>query len=183
MLFKNKKSSLELSIRTIVVVVLAMTLLGLGLGFIRSMFINLGETTFSVQDQIKQQILEDLRTGDKKLSFPTSEIKIGKKDSKILAVGIKNTGSAADDFYLLLDVVSGVGGTNVNVGSSTPVSGLGTFVWDEGSQPLGVNEANVYPIKFTSESTTGTTIIKATVALDTAGTQIYATKSFFITVT
>ena len=182
MLFKNKKSSLELSIRTIVIVVLAMTLLGLGLGFIRSMFINLGETSFAVQDQIKQQILEDLRTGDKKLSFPTSEIKIGKQDSKILAIGIKNTGESANTFYVLIDVVSGVGSPG-SVASSAPVSGLGTFVWDEGAQPLGVNEANVYPVKFTSESTTGTSIIKVSVALDQAGGTIYATKSFFITVT
>jgi len=180
MLFKNKKSSLELSIRTIVIVVLAMTLLGLGLGFIRSMFENLGETAFSVQDQIKQQILEDLRTGDKKLSFPTNEIKIGKQASKILAVGIKNTGEISDDFYIWLYIVSG-GGTEDQVSSTILKPNLGTFVWDDGAQPLGVNEANVYPIKFTSDSTTGTTIIK--VIIEDSLRNVYATKSFFITVT
>jgi len=182
MLFKNKKSSLELSIRTIVIVVLAMTLLGLGLGFIRSMFENLGDTAFSVQDQIKQQILEDLRTGDKKLSFPTNEIKIGKKASKILAIGIKNTGESDNYFKIELYRVTGPGATD-SIASGTSVSGLGTFVWDEGDQPLGVNEANVYPIKFTSESTTGTTIIQVIVVDASGGTSVYATKSFFITVT
>ena len=44
MLF-NKKASLEMSIQAIVIVVLAMTLLGLGLGFIRGMFKNIGSTT------------------------------------------------------------------------------------------------------------------------------------------
>ena len=179
MLFKNKKSSLELSIRTIVVVVLAMTLLGLGLGFIRSMFENLGETTFSVQDQIKQQILEDLRTGDKKLSFPTSEIKIGKQDSKILAVGIKNTGESTKDFFLSLDVISGEGASGPVTDN---VDGLGTFIWDKEAQPLDVNEANVYPIKFTSVSTTGTTIIRVTITTDSVTGTTYATKSFFITI-
>lgn len=177
-IFKNKRSSLELSIRTIVVVVLAMTLLGLGLGFIRGIIGNITETTFSVQEQIKQQILEDLRTGDKKLSFPTSEVKIGKKESTILAVGIKNTEENPQDYYILLnDVTNGV-----TIVSGTLINNVGTFTWDGGAQPLEVNEANVYPIKFTSESTTGTTIIKVTVSRNLGGTDVYATKSFFITI-
>ena len=36
----NKRASLEMSIQAIVIVVLAMTLLGLGLGFIKGMFGN-----------------------------------------------------------------------------------------------------------------------------------------------
>ena len=35
---RNKKGALELSINAIVIVILAMTLLGLGLGFVRGMF-------------------------------------------------------------------------------------------------------------------------------------------------
>ena len=165
MLFKNKKSSLELSIRTIVVVVLAMTLLGLGLGFIRSMFENLGETTFSVQDQIKQQILEDLRTGDKKLSFPTSEIKIGKQASKILAVGVKNTEEISDDFYIWLYVVSG-GGNEEQVTSTILKPNLGTFVWDDGAQgnywsdhgsryPGSVSDGTIWNTPYGMEGTAG----------------------------
>ena len=181
-IFKNKKASLELSIRTIVIVVLAMTLLGLGLGFIRGMFASITETTFTVQEQIKQQILEDLRTGDKKLSFPTSEVKIGKKASTILAIGIKNTGENTKyHFISLTDISSGN-----PITSNSPVTDVGTFIWDIGAQPLEVNEANVYPIKFTSESTSGTTIVKITIEqadTETGTKSVYATKSFFITVT
>ena len=65
----NKKASLEMSIQAIVIVVLAMTLLGLGLGFIRGMFKNIGSTTEDVTEQVRQRILDDLITGDKKISF------------------------------------------------------------------------------------------------------------------
>jgi len=89
MIFK-KKASLELSIRTIVIVILAMTLLGLGLGFIRNMFSDIGGISGDVSEQIRQQIQDDLITNDKKLSFPKTEVKIDKGDSEILTVGIRN---------------------------------------------------------------------------------------------
>ena len=37
------------------------------------MFKNISGIQESVSDQVKEQILEDLRTGDKKISFPRSE--------------------------------------------------------------------------------------------------------------
>ncbi len=89
MLF-NKKASLEISIQAIVIVVLAMTLLGLGLGFIRGMFKNISSTTEDVTEQVRQKILDDLITGDKKISFPKTEITMDKGGSEILTVGIRN---------------------------------------------------------------------------------------------
>ena len=86
-----KKGSLNLSIEAIVIVVIAFVVLGLGLGFVRGQFKSITETTTSIQDQIRQQITEDLRTGDKKLSFPTNEFTINKKESTVTAIGIKNT--------------------------------------------------------------------------------------------
>ena len=89
MLFK-KKASLEISIQAIVIVVLAMTLLGLGLGFIRKQFTGLSNIQEEVSEQVKQKILDDLISGDKKVSFPRTEIVIDKGGSQILTVGIRN---------------------------------------------------------------------------------------------
>ena len=66
----GKKASLELSIQTIIIVVLAMTLLGLGLGFIRNMFGGIGGISEDVTEQVRQKILDDLIQGDIKISFP-----------------------------------------------------------------------------------------------------------------
>src|SRR3990167_3179602 len=94
----SRKASLELSVNAIVIIVLAMTLLGLGLGFIRSQFGEITEIGTGVQEQIKQQILEDLRTGNKKLSFPTSEVQMGRRDDTVIAMGIKNVESKSINF-------------------------------------------------------------------------------------
>ncbi|MDP6648375.1 MAG: hypothetical protein QGH34_03210 [Candidatus Woesearchaeota archaeon] len=86
----NKKASLELSIRTIVIVILAMTLLGLGLGFVRSTFKDIRGISEDVTEQVRQQIIDDLITNDKKLSFTKTEVKIDRGSSEILTLGIRN---------------------------------------------------------------------------------------------
>ena len=86
----NKRASLEISIQAIVIVVLAMTLLGLGLGFIRGMFKNISGTTEDVTEQVRQRVLDDLISGDKKVSFPKTEISIDKGGSDVLTIGIRN---------------------------------------------------------------------------------------------
>ena len=98
---RNRKASLELSIRAIVIVILAMTLLGLGLGFIRTMFKDIGGISTDVTEQVRQQILDDLITNDKKLSFPKTQIVIDKGGSEILTVGIRNKGD--DELCFLID--------------------------------------------------------------------------------
>ena len=88
MRYKNRKASLELSIRAIVIVILAMTLLGLGLGFIRTMFKDISGITTDVSEQIRQQILDDLITNDKRVSFPKTQILIDKGGSEIIMGGM-----------------------------------------------------------------------------------------------
>ena len=86
----NKKSSLEISIQAIVIVVLAMTLLGLGLGFIRGLFSNInkiGDQTFS---KIQEQLQNTLTSGNEKLVLSSSKITIERGKSTLLGWGIKN---------------------------------------------------------------------------------------------
>ncbi len=94
----NKKASLEMSIQAIVIVVLAMTLLGLGLGFIKGMFRNITSTTEDVSEQIRQRVLDDLVQGDKKISFPKTEIVVKSGEATILTVGVRNK-EAVDLIY------------------------------------------------------------------------------------
>ena len=70
----KKKGSLSLSINAIIVIVIAFVFLGLGLSFIRGQIGGADDTATMVQEQIKQSITEDLRTGDKKLSFPAQTL-------------------------------------------------------------------------------------------------------------
>src|SRR3989338_3384495 len=102
-MLRNRKASLEMSIKTIVVVILAMTLLGLGLGFIRGMFKDISGVTTDVTEQIRQQILDDLITNDKKISFPKTQIVMDKGGSEVLAVGIRNKEDAPLCYKILFD--------------------------------------------------------------------------------
>lgn len=188
----NKRASLEISIQAIVIVVLAMTLLGLGLGFIRGQFRTISETAGSVQEQVKQQILEELRTGDKKLSFPANEVVIEKKDSKVLAVGVKNVKPNDLKFSITVFLINPSNGNREIVASTN-----GEFIFNKGVQSLEINDARVYPIKYTAPEGIGTRTFEITIC--DCGTSSapcatssgcsggadyeYDTKTFFLTVT
>jgi hypothetical protein len=172
--FSSKKADLNMSIQAIVVIVLAMTLLGLGIGFIRNQFASLTETTGSVQEQIKQQILDDLRTGDKKLSFPATEIQLSRGKSTVIAIGVKNTGIST--------LVFGINMTCTSEGTAT----IPTTFYNKAPDAftLLASEAQVYPIKVTASSTDTGNYICSVKVIDNAnptGTP-YAQKDFFIVV-
>ena len=168
----RKKGSLDMSINAIVIIVLAMTLLGLGLGFIRNQFTSISGTTGSVQEQVKEQVLETLRTGDKKLAFPATEINIERKKSQVLAIGVKNVDNTAMTFGIQFTPISGP--------TTEGVDGWFLYNKEPSAFTLAVADSNVYPIKVTVGSTTGTYLFK--VKILTEGGNQYAEKDFFINV-
>ena len=177
-----KKGSLNLSIQAIVIIVIAFVVLGLGLTFVRSQFKSMGETAGAVQEQISQQILEDLRVGDKKLSFPTEEVKVTKSDSKQLSVGVKNTEETDLKFTIQIKLIE----TDTTVDNKVDVKDIedyevGKFIWDTSTQSLAPTEANVFPIKFIAGKHAETYTFQILIMPEGA-TEAYATKSFFITI-
>lgn len=92
----NKKAALELSINAIVVLILAITILGLGIGFIRGQFGTLGKQFTDVSQEIQSQLIEKIRESGDLLVFNRAELQasIGKKD--VFYIGIKNTASNPD---------------------------------------------------------------------------------------
>ncbi len=161
---RSKKADLNMSIQAIVIIVLAMTLLGLGINFIRGQFGSLTETTSSVQEQIKQQILDDLRTGNKKLSFPASEVTMERSDATVIAIGVKNTGNQQLEF-------------KIDMGCTQ--EGIDFLYQADKPYTLSTADAQVYPIRVTAPATTGTFLCSVTIL---EGESIYAEKDFFINV-
>jgi len=84
-----------------------MTLLGLGLGFIRGMFKSITSTTQDVTEQVRQRVLDDLISGDKKVSFPKTEVDVDKGGSEVLTVGIRNKKDTALHYKLRFTTFSG----------------------------------------------------------------------------
>lgn len=173
-----------MAIEVIVVVVIAMTLLGLGLGFVRNQFSTITETTLTVQEQIKQQILDDLRVGNKKLSFPTERYTINTGSKKDMAIGVQNLEDRPIEFEIKVQYRA-TGQTQFTDFTSDPTT-VGGFFWDDSVQELGPGEARVYGILHNAETTKGTYLYKVQI-LETAashgGTSAeYDSKSFFVTV-
>ena len=183
----NKKASLEISIQAIVIVVLAMTLLGLGLGFIRKQFSGLSSISEEVQEQVKQKVLDDLISGDKKVSFPRTDITIDKGDSVVLTVGIRNKKDTTLYYKMQFTPISFV---SAEGGSTSPFS-IESPQWFQTAQPqdgysLGPAESDVRNIrlKVPTSAQAGSYVLTFDV-VDTSlppGSNIYAQKDFFINV-
>ena len=188
----KKKASLEISIQAIVIVVLAMTLLGLGLGFIRGMFGKLVPLNEDISDQVRQQILEDLKTGDKKLSFPKSELTIEKGKSTILHIGIKKKENEALyytlNFAFISPAILSDGSEQTYIDDAfenwfqIPTPSTGSWLLDTADSDIRSIKINIrknvlagsYPFSFSVINT----------AFETGDPDyIYAQKDFFITVT
>jgi len=178
MIFK-KKASLELSIRTIVVIILAMTLLGLGLGFIRNTFTDIGGLSGDVSEQIRQQIQDDLITNDKKLSFPKTEVKIDKGKSEILTVGIRNK----EDDILTYNIQFTSHSVPDSVDLDEPLS---WFQFREDTQQLSSSESDISKIRLNvpKNAKTGSYLLSFDVIKinDDNSTENYATKDLFIVI-
>jgi len=91
----NKKAALELSITAIVVLIIAITILGLGIGFIKKQFGAGTELVGKELSGIKEQIKESVRTGGELLVFSVPEqVSIGKPKGTF--IGVRNTASNPD---------------------------------------------------------------------------------------
>jgi len=173
----SKKGSLELSIQAIVIIVIAFVVLGLGLGFVRGQFKSISDTSSSVQEQIRQQILEDLRTGNKRLSFPATSLQIAKGESTDIAIGVKNNLAAGTLEYTIK-----VATTCRKGDDPCATSGYSdvNFFYDLTTEyELAQTESNIHPIKITAEGEKGNYLVKLSIL---TGTGIYADKTFFVTI-
>ncbi len=91
----NRKAALELSITAIVVLIIAITVLGLGIGFIKKQFGAGTELVTKELAGIKEQIKEQVRTGGDLLVFSVpEEVNIGKPANTF--IGVRNTAANTD---------------------------------------------------------------------------------------
>ncbi len=183
----SKKASLNLSIQAIVIVVIAFVVLGLGLGFVRNQFSQIESTSTSVQEQISQQILDDLRTGNKPLTFPASKLTLETGEESVQAIGVKNTGDSPLTFVVEFMVKDGEQFVLFDSGveASIPSNGASSeLLWDDSEQTLGAGEPNVIPVTISAPSKNGNYLYK--VVLRDVGPEVnpedseFASKTFFI---
>ena len=81
----RKKGSLELSINAIVVLVLAITMLGLGIAFTKGKFSELGSRIEIPEPDLPA-------TADDPISLPANEIKVSTKKDTVFTINVYNDG-------------------------------------------------------------------------------------------
>jgi hypothetical protein len=115
-LFSRKKGSLNLSINAIVVLILAITMLGLGLGFMRNMFKKTTSSFDDVAEDLKNEMISEIESGNERLIFNKYDVSMKKSSSKTLYFGVKNDLRDSATFTLLNDNAPAI----TNVGEYTP---------------------------------------------------------------
>ncbi len=145
----SKKASLNLSIEAIVVVVIAFTVLGLGLGFVKEKFKSFSDTSTQVSSQIKDQILENMRSSGKKLSVDR-EVIMERGDTKVVNIGVVNTGTATATFGINIIAMKkqNIDGT---AGDKADMPNEVTFFYNElVDKELSPTDGDVIPITITT---------------------------------
>jgi len=123
---QNKKAAVELSIGTIVIIVLAMSMLILGLVLIRGIFRgatdNVDEINEKVKEEIKNLFVSDDERAVLKLTESTAKVKQGSEFG--VAFGIRNTERGAVGSQLFsYDTILDDPNINANCGISKEIAG------------------------------------------------------------
>ena len=173
----NKKGSLELSINAIVILILAITMLGLGLAFMKGIFGKATAEFSEVTGTVKKQMIDQMKESGKivDISSPRVEIKAG-GDKKQVYVAFKNDQEGTSPEFQIREVIAsrlgsstetntykvdlaGVvdisGATTLSCGVDTGISNPGEMVYIQfkrGSTTVSSNEVFVLPINIDTQS-------------------------------
>lgn len=122
-----KKGSLQLSINAIVVLILAITILGLGLGFIKSQFDTATDNFDVANQELAKQITDELESSGKLLTLKQQEFEVKSGDPEDFFFGIRNTDTASSwPFYINFRCVS----TSSNPTGCDNWDADGDYQWD-----------------------------------------------------
>ena len=199
MMRTQRKASLNLSIEAIIIIVLAMTLLGLGLAFIRSQLGKIQTTGTEVQEQVREQIVGQLRASGEKVSFPRS-LQFSRGEQKVVTLGVQNTQNAP--LYFIIKLGLDACNSDLPAGTDCKLPDATNYLKDKfdiryqkDCITLSPSQAEVYGINVGAPTIGGTFALKAEVQQylpPTAGQEtcttpdpvqpLYATKLSFINV-
>lgn len=129
---KNKRAAVEMSVGTIVTIVLLMTVLILGLVLVRTIFTSSVENINSIDQAVKTEINKLFSEDDSRKIVvypPTREITIRKGEQGGFGFSIRNTESIDQEFRY---IVSYSGDNSCNIASSLPIKLI--ILGDQGNQ-------------------------------------------------
>jgi len=94
----NKKGAIEMSMQTIIVVVIGITLLTLGLRFVYTTFAGITQQQKSVDEATKKQLRELFGESEDPVALVSNSIVIKQGESEDFPIGFRNVGTTEGDF-------------------------------------------------------------------------------------
>jgi hypothetical protein len=146
----NKKGAVELSMTTIIIIVIGITVLSLGLVWIRSVFTDIGGITESAFEQGQTEINEVLGGSDQPVALTPSELTLDQGGTETAALVLNNLGSGSVTAQASVEAIASGGTTpdtfvcafsdtysstsnSYTLSSGEGLSGLVLLVEDQGS--------------------------------------------------
>lgn len=171
----KKKASLTLSINAIVVLILAITMLGLGLSFMRNIFGGATEEFTKVSGTVEKQMIDQMKQSGKPidLSRPKVNIRIGDDDQ--IYIGLRNDQQDVQPYTITqveCDSLGGAGGLNCDAGGDVSIE------WLERPMDIEGGETRVMPINIKVKTTANEGTCFCTIAVESGG----ATKKTELTI-
>ncbi len=146
----NKKGALELSMNTIVIVVIAVTILTLGLKLVYNQFSGISEQQQQIQEATEEEIREMFGQSDDPLALLSTSITLGQGESEDLVVAVRNIGSGSGTFSYDITVDA-----QPDAETSNPLDWL---IWSTGARDLssGNTWTDQISIDISNDATLGT---------------------------
>jgi len=183
----NKKAAMEMSMGTIVTIVLLMSVLVLGLILIRSIFSSGINVVDATNDQLKDQVNKLFSAEKRLVVYPgTNEIKMKRGETSAIAIAVKNriegvTASQKFNYELLVD--------DSDVRRNCGITDREIHAWIRGRTGSGISlppgdETTVEKILFDIPESAPLCSVKMRVTVDLVGSTAtsYAQENFFLTI-
>ncbi len=107
----NKKGAVELSMTTIIIIVMGITILSLGLVWIRSVFTDVGELTSGSFEQGESQIAEIFGQSNEEVALSPSEVTMTQGEQETATLAIRNQESGVITVSATVEAIAFGGGT------------------------------------------------------------------------
>ena len=156
MVYVNKKGAFQLSVSLIVIIVFAVVLLSLSLGWIQGFFDQFGDITHQVNQQAIDKIISDIESSGKTVGLASPGLKTWKKgDSGLYSLVVKNNDdidSLDVTYNIFLEEIGG------EVAQSKTVAQIETSVnsWITYSKNDNIAPTETKELKFTIKPPAGT---------------------------
>ncbi len=138
-----KKGSLSLSINAIVVLILAVTMLGLGLLFMNNMMGSSMDQLSSVADSIKDQMIERIRSGNEKLVFDSNDFEVKRSGQEEYYYGVLNQLQQQESFHIYFGCDDAMSDEEME---KSTINEYVDFDYIPRTIPLGKNEIDVQKV-------------------------------------